>query len=468
MSLAAHNRSPGHCTSHSAVLYAVLSTDCSLSSIRNKNRKSCSNSFSGLIFQVLRTQRSSVSITPSVFKQKEQKVALRIRRWVFLGITQPAIHPAWTRVQKCPADPDRRHFVNSPHCYTHWSLSSYVLALKIWCSACRQDRYVIDKSGLRRRFEEPRFLEIGKWYACEARRNVGDGFVIPPRLGLWSRCECVCVWGGGGGGWQGWVCYPAVQDRAGFVIPLSEHAGLLSCCWSRAGFVIPLLAPVGLALITNVCLTQGWVCYPAVGARLGLLYHCWSRAGFVIPAVGLALIAIVWLRQGWVCYPAVRAGLGLFSRRRSKAGSLTPLLEVWFCSWATEIGLGELSPALRRGEFTMLLACIAEVLECSRKRGRLRRDRLTWLWCFTFGYMIYDNRWLTVGHELALCFGWLWLVFDPAPLFFSPFGWFCVHYDVLDVWSKKQKRRKKRPSHLENLKHPAVISSNLGGKGQLM
>ena len=28
---------------------------------------------------------------------------------------QPAIHPAWNRVQKCPADPDRRHFVNSPH-----------------------------------------------------------------------------------------------------------------------------------------------------------------------------------------------------------------------------------------------------------------------------------------------------------------------------------------------------------------
>ena len=76
--------------------------------------KSCSNSFSGLIFQVLRTQRSSVSITLSVFKQKEQKVALQ--RWVSLGLTQPAIHPAWTRVQKCPADPDRCHFVNSPHC----------------------------------------------------------------------------------------------------------------------------------------------------------------------------------------------------------------------------------------------------------------------------------------------------------------------------------------------------------------
>ena len=46
-----------------------------------KTEKSCSNSFSGLIFQVLRTQRSSVSITLSVFKQNEQKVALR--RWVF-------------------------------------------------------------------------------------------------------------------------------------------------------------------------------------------------------------------------------------------------------------------------------------------------------------------------------------------------------------------------------------------------
>ena len=115
MSLAADNRSPCHCTttSHSAVLYAVLSPTLLTVIDPKKIEKSCSNSFSGLIFQVLRTQGSSVSITLSVFKQKEQKVALR--RWVFLGLTQPAIHPAWTRVQKCPADPDRRHFVNSPH-----------------------------------------------------------------------------------------------------------------------------------------------------------------------------------------------------------------------------------------------------------------------------------------------------------------------------------------------------------------
>ena len=78
-----------------------------------KIEKSCSNSFFGLIFQVLRIQRSSISIPLSVFKQKEQKVALR--RCVFHGLTQPAIHPAWTRVHKCPADTDRRHFVNSPH-----------------------------------------------------------------------------------------------------------------------------------------------------------------------------------------------------------------------------------------------------------------------------------------------------------------------------------------------------------------
>ena len=110
-SLAANNRSPCPCTSQSAVLYVVLST-AHLSSIR-KIEKCCSKSFSGLIFQVLRTLRSSVSITLSVFKQKEQKVALRRR--IFLGHTQPAIHPAWTRVQKCPADPDWRHFVNSPH-----------------------------------------------------------------------------------------------------------------------------------------------------------------------------------------------------------------------------------------------------------------------------------------------------------------------------------------------------------------
>ena len=77
---------------------------------------SSSNSFCGLIFQVLRTQRSSASIdiTLSVFKQKEQKVALW--RWVFLGRTQPAIHPACTCVQKCPVGPDRRHFVNSTQC----------------------------------------------------------------------------------------------------------------------------------------------------------------------------------------------------------------------------------------------------------------------------------------------------------------------------------------------------------------
>ena len=34
-----------------------------------------------------------------------------------------------------------------------------LLALKI---CCRQDSYVVDKSGLRRRFDEPRFVEVGK------------------------------------------------------------------------------------------------------------------------------------------------------------------------------------------------------------------------------------------------------------------------------------------------------------------
>ena len=96
------------------MLYVVLSPALLTCHRSEKIEKSCSNSFSGLIFQVLQTQRSSVSITLSVVKQKKQKVALR--RWVFLGHTQPVIHPAWTRVQKCPADPDQRHFVNSPHC----------------------------------------------------------------------------------------------------------------------------------------------------------------------------------------------------------------------------------------------------------------------------------------------------------------------------------------------------------------
>ena len=94
-SLAADNRSPCHCTSQSAVLYVVLCTlfwvpHCSLVIDPKKIEKSCSNSFSGLIFQVLRTQRSSVSITLSVVKQKKQKVALR--RWVFSAtLNQPYI-----------------------------------------------------------------------------------------------------------------------------------------------------------------------------------------------------------------------------------------------------------------------------------------------------------------------------------------------------------------------------------------
>ena len=71
--------------------------------------------FAWLNFQALRTQRSSVNITLSVFKQTEQKAALR--RWVFLGHTPSTIQPACTCVQKCPADPDRSHFVNRPHCH---------------------------------------------------------------------------------------------------------------------------------------------------------------------------------------------------------------------------------------------------------------------------------------------------------------------------------------------------------------
>ena len=60
------------------MLYVVLSPTLLTGHRSEKIEKSCSNSFSGLIFQVLRTQRSSVSITLRVFKQKEQKVALRM------------------------------------------------------------------------------------------------------------------------------------------------------------------------------------------------------------------------------------------------------------------------------------------------------------------------------------------------------------------------------------------------------
>ena len=49
---------------------------CSLVINPKTIEKSCSNSFSGFVFQVFRTQRSSASVTISVFKQKEQKVAL--------------------------------------------------------------------------------------------------------------------------------------------------------------------------------------------------------------------------------------------------------------------------------------------------------------------------------------------------------------------------------------------------------
>ena len=77
VSLAADNRSPCHCTSHSAVLYVVMIPTLLAVIDPKKIENSCSDSFSGLFFQVLRTQRSSVCITLSVFKQKEQKVALR-------------------------------------------------------------------------------------------------------------------------------------------------------------------------------------------------------------------------------------------------------------------------------------------------------------------------------------------------------------------------------------------------------
>ena len=74
-----------------------------------------------------------------------------------------------------------------------------------------------------------------RWAADVVVGGPGARFVIPSRVPQDLVCyHTVCVCGGGGG----WVCYPAVQDRAAFVIPLSE---------------------------------QGWVCYPTAGAGLGLL-----------------------------------------------------------------------------------------------------------------------------------------------------------------------------------------------------
>ena len=100
VSLAADNRSPCR---RSAVLYRC-SESCTAHYHRSgKIEISCSNSCCGLIFQVLRTQTSSVSITLTVSKQKEQKVAFR--RWVFLGRMQPAIHPTCTRCAKVPRRP---------------------------------------------------------------------------------------------------------------------------------------------------------------------------------------------------------------------------------------------------------------------------------------------------------------------------------------------------------------------------
>ena len=76
VSLAADNHSLCYRRCRSAVLYAVPSPTL-LTIIDPKNiETSCSNSFCGLIFQALRTQRYYVSIAQSVFKQKKQKGAL--------------------------------------------------------------------------------------------------------------------------------------------------------------------------------------------------------------------------------------------------------------------------------------------------------------------------------------------------------------------------------------------------------
>ena len=160
-----------------------------------------------------------------------------------------------------------------------------------------------------------------RWVASVVVGGLGAGFVIPPRVAKALVCyHAVCVGGGG----QGWVCYPAVQDRAGFVIPVSEQGGvcypaagaglgLLSrCC--RFGFDRDCVVETGLGCYPAV--GSGRVCYPAAGAGLGLLSRC-CRFGFDRDCV---------VEKGLGCYPAVGAGLGLLSRCWSRAGFIIPLL----------------------------------------------------------------------------------------------------------------------------------------------
>ena len=112
--------------------------------------------------------------------------------------------------------------------------------------------------------------------------------------------------------------------------------GLLSCCWSRRGLL-------------SRCCRFGFDCDCVVETGLGLLSRCTARTGSVIPLP----------KQGRVCYPAAGNSILLVSERLRLGCVLYPR-----CCYVEE-------------NFTKLGACIAEVFECSRKRDRLRRDRLT-------------------------------------------------------------------------------------------
>ena len=78
------------------------------------------------------------------------------------------------------------------------------------------------------------------WAGCPAAGGCGYSAIGGPGAGLCYPARRA----------QGWVWYPAVRDRAGFVIPLSE---------------------------------QGWVCYPAAGLLRMAQKDDESRPAFVMP-----------------------------------------------------------------------------------------------------------------------------------------------------------------------------------------
>ena len=110
--------------------------------------------------------------------------------------------------------------------------------------------------------------------------------------------------------------------------------------------VIPLLEQAGLL---SRCCRFGFDCDCVVETGLGLLSRCKGRTGSVI----------LLPKQGWVCYPTAGSSILLVSERQRFGRVRYP------------------RRCYVQENFTKLWACIGEVFECSRKRGRLRRDRLT-------------------------------------------------------------------------------------------